>query len=77
MKIERIRNLDCSCNFSHGVVIKTKSGHFLGATCDPEEAESIIRKYFKTEIFPEPVLVFFGGEIGQNGICGYTFSLAE
>ena len=77
MKIEKITNPGCSCDFSHGVVIKTKSGRSLGATCNPGEAENIIRTYFQTEFFPEPVHVFFGGEIGQNGIWGYTFSLAE
>jgi len=77
MKIEKITNLGYFCDFSHGAVIKTESGSSLGATCDPEEAENIIRTYFQTELFPEPVHVFFGGEIGQNGIWGYTFSLAE
>jgi hypothetical protein len=77
MKIEKITNLSCFCDFSHGAVIKTESGHSLGATCDPREAENIIRTYFQTELFPESVKVFFGGEIGQNGIWGYTFRLAE
>ena len=77
MKIEKITNLGCFCDFSHGATIKTESGRSLGATCDPGEAENIIRTYFETEFFPETVQVFFGGEIGQNGICGYTFSLAE
>jgi hypothetical protein len=76
MKIEKITNLGCFCDFSHGAVIKTESGRSLGATGDPGEAENIIRTYFQTEFFPEPVHVFFGGEIGQNGIWGYTFSLA-
>ena len=48
MKIEKIRNLSCSCDFSHGAVIKTESGRSLGATCDPGEAENIIRTYFQT-----------------------------
>jgi hypothetical protein len=73
MKIEKITNLGCFCDFSHGATIKTESGRSLGATCDPGEAERIIRKYFQAEFFPEPVRVFFGGEIGQNGIWGYTF----
>ncbi len=77
MKIEKIINLGCFRDFSHGAVIKTESGHFLGATCDPEEAENIIKAYFRTEFFPEPIHVVFGGEIGQNGIWGYTFRLAE
>ena len=77
MKIEKLKNPTCSCNFSHGAIIKTESGRFLGATCDPEEAETIIRTYFQTEFFPEPVHVFFGGEIGQNGTWGYTFRLVE
>ena len=77
MKIEKITNLDCFCNFAHGAVIKTESGHSLGATCDPKEAEKIIRRYFQTEIFPEAVSVFFGGEIGQSGTWGYTFRLAK
>ena len=77
MKIEKIKNLDCFCDFSHGAVIKTESGRFLGATCDLGKAENIIRAYFQTEIFPEAVQVFFGGEIGENGIWGYTFRLAE
>lgn len=76
MKIEKITNLGCFCDFSHGAVIKTESGRFLGVTCDPGEAEYIIKTYFQTELFPERVYVFFGGEIGQNGIWGYTFSLA-
>ena len=41
------------------------------------EAEEIIRRYFKSEFFPEPVHVFFGGEIGQSGTWGYTFRLAK
>ena len=77
MKIEKTTNLSCFCDFSHGAVIKTESGRSLGATCDPGEAERIIKTYFKTEFFPEPVHVYFGGEIGQNGIWGYTFSPAE
>lgn len=76
-KIEKITNLGCFCDFSHGATIKTESGRSLGATCDPKEAESIIRTYFQTEFFPEAVHVFFGGEIGQNGIWGYTFSLTR
>ena len=77
MKIEKIKNLDCFCDFTHGAVIKTESGHFLGATSDLGEAENIIRTYFQTEIFPEAVHVFFGGDIGQNGVLGYIFRLAE
>ena len=77
MKLEKITNLGCFCDFSHGAVIKTESGRSLGATCDPKEAESIIRRYFQTEFFLEPVHVYFGGEIGQSGIWGYTFSIAE
>jgi len=77
MKIEKITNPGCSCNFSHGAVIKTESGRSLGATCDPGEAEKIIKSYFQTEFFPEPVHVYFGGEIGQDGTWGYTFSIAE
>ena len=70
MEIKKIKNPGCFCNFSHGVVIKTENGHSLGATCDPEEAESIIREYFQTEFFPEAVHVFF------DGIWGYTFTLS-
>ena len=77
LKIEKTTNLDCFRDFSHGAVIKTDSGRSLGATCDSKEAESIIRNYFMNELFPEPVHVYFGGEIGQNGLLGYTFSLAE
>ena len=77
MKIEKIKNLDCFSDFTHGVVIKTASGRPLGTTCDHGEAENIIRTYFQTEIFPEAVQVFFGGEIGENGIWGYTFRPAE
>ena len=77
MKIEKTTNLDCFCDFSDGAVIKTESGRRLGATCDPGEAENIIRTYFQTEFFPQPVHVFFGGEIGQDGVWGYTFSVAE
>jgi len=29
------------------------------------------------EFFPEPVNVYFGGEIGQDEVWGYTFSIAE
>ena len=54
MKIEKTTNLDCL-----RAVIKTESGRSLGATCDPGEAERIIRTYFQTEFFPEPVHVFF------------------
>lgn len=77
MKIEKITNIGCFCDFSHGAVIKTESDRSLGATCDPGEAENIIRHYFMNELFPEPVHVFFGGEIGQDGVWGYTFSIAE
>ena len=77
MIIEKIKNLDCFCDFTHGAVIKTASGRPLGTTCGLGDAENIIRTYFQTEIFPEPVQVFFGGEIGKNGIWGYTFRLAE
>ena len=77
MKIEKITNLDCFCDFSHGAVIKTESGRSLGATRDPKEAEEIIRRYFKSEIFPEAVDVFFGGEIGQTGTWGYTFRVVN
>jgi hypothetical protein len=77
MKIEKIKNLDCFSDFTHGAVIKTASGRPLGTTCDLGEAENIIRTYFQTEIFPESVYVFFGGDIGQNGVLGYTFRLAE
>lgn len=77
MKIDKITNLGCFCDFSSGAVIKTESGRSLGATCDPGEAENIIRTYFQTEFIPEPVHVFFGGEIGQSGTWGYTFRLAE
>ena len=75
MIIERIKNLNCFSDFKHGAIIKTESGHFLGATCEPEEAENIIRTYFQTEILPEAVHVFFGGEIGENGTWGYTFRI--
>ena len=77
MKIEKITNLGCFCDFSHGARIRTKSGRSLGATCDPREAERIIKTYFKSEFFPEPVHVYFGGEIGQDGVWGYTFSVVE
>jgi len=77
MKLEKTTYLNCFCDFSHGAKIKTESGRRLGATCDPKEAENIIRNYFMTEFFPEPVHVYFGGEIGQDGILGYTFSIAE
>ena len=77
MKLEKTTNLDCFCDFSHGAVIKTESGRSLGATCDPGEAERIIKNYFQTEFFPEPVYVFFGEEIGQCETWGYTFSIAE
>ena len=77
MKIEKITNLGCFRDFTHGAVIKTERGRSLGATCDPGEAENIIRTYVQTEFSPEPVIVFFGGEIGQDGVWGYTFSLAE
>ncbi len=73
MIIEKIKNLDCFCDFTHGAVIKAENGRFLGATCDHGEAESIIRTYFQTEIFPEAVHVFFGGDIGQNGVLGLHF----
>jgi len=75
MKIEKITNLSCFCDFSHGAKIKTDSGRYLGATCDPKEAEKIIKTYLQTELFREPVHVYFGGEIGQDGVWGYTFSI--
>ena len=77
MIIEKIKNLNCFCDFTHGAVIKTASGRFLGATSDHGDAENIIKTYFQTEIFPDVVNVFFGGDIGQNGVLGYTFRLAE
>jgi len=70
MKIEKITNLGCIRDFSHGAVIKTESGRPIGATCDPKEAEEIIRRYFQTEFFPEPVHVIF------DGTWGYTFRIA-
>ena len=39
--------------------------------------ENIIKAYFETEFFPETVYVYFGGEIGQDGLLGYTFNIAE
>ena len=77
MKLEKTTYLDCFRDFSSGAKIKTESGRSLGATCDPKEAENIIRNYFLNEFFPEPVHVYFGGEIGQSGKLGYTFRLAE
>lgn len=77
MRLEKIANLNCSRDFSHGATIKTGSGRSLGATCDPKEAENIIRNYFMTEFFPEPVYIYFGGEIGQCGTWGYMFRLAK
>ena len=77
LKLEKTTNLDCFRDFSHGAIIKTESGRSLGATCDPREAENIIRGYFQSELFPEPVHVYFGGEIEQDGVWGYTFCLAE
>ncbi len=77
MKIVMTQYIDCFCDFSHGAKIKTESGRSLGATCDPREAENIIKSYFETEFFPETVYVYFGGEIGQDGLLGYTFSIAE
>lgn len=77
MKLEKITNLDCFRDFSHGAKIRTESGRSLGTTCDPKEAENIIRTYFLTEFFPEPVLVFFGGDLEQSGTWGYTFRVAE
>ena len=71
MKIVITQYIDCFCDFSHGATIRTESGRSLGATCDPKEAEKIIRKYLKSEFFPEPVCVFF------DGTWGYTFRLAE
>ena len=47
MKIEKLKNPDCFCDFARGAEIKTESGRSLGATCAPEEAENIIRTYFK------------------------------
>lgn len=75
--IIQIKNLGCCCDFVHGATIRTNSGRILGATCEPREAEEIIRRYFQTEIFPETVHVFFGEENGDNGIWGYTFRIAE
>ena len=74
MKIVKTTYLNCFCDFSHGAKIRTNSGRSLGATCDPGEAENIIRNYFMNEFFPETVHVYFGGEIGQDGVLGYTFS---
>ena len=75
MRIEKTTNLGCFRDFSHGAVIKTESGRSLGTTCDPREAENIIRTYFMNEFFPEPVHVYFGGEIGQSGTWGFTFRI--
>ena len=77
MTLEKTTYLDCSRDFSRGAVIKTESGHFLGATCDPKEAENIIRKFFLNdfiEFFPEAVHVYFDGE---NGKLGYTFRVMK
>ena len=75
--IERLKNPSCFCDFSQGAIIKTERGRSLGATCDPREAERIIKTYFKSEFFPEPVHVYFGGGIGEDGTWGYTFRLAK
>jgi len=77
MRLEKTTYLDCFRNFAHGAKIRTESGRSLGATCSPEEAEKIIKEYFLTEFFPEPVHVYFGGEIGQDGKLGYTFRVLE
>ncbi len=79
MKIVMTQYLDCSSNFAfaQGAKIRTESGRSLGVTCNPKEAEDIIRTYFQTEFFPETVYVYFGGEIGQDGSLGYTFSVAK
>ena len=77
MKIVMTQYIDCFCNFSHGAKIRTESGRLLGATCDPQKAENIIRNYFANEFFPETVYVYFGGEIGQDGKLGYTFHVME
>ena len=77
MKIVMTQYIECFCNFSHGAKIRTDGGRSLGATCDPKEAENIIRNYFANEFFPETVCVYFGGEIGQDGLLGYTFRIAE
>ena len=71
MKIEKLKNPTCSCNFSHGATIRTNSSRSLGETNNPGEAENIIKSYFETEFFPETVHVFF------DGTWGYTFRLAE
>ena len=71
LKVKKVTNLGCYGNFSHGAVIRIENGRSLGVTCDPMEAENIIKAYFQTEFFPEPVHVFF------DGAWGYTFSLAE
>lgn len=73
MKIEKITNPYCSRNFEHGATIETESGRHLGATCNAREAEKIIKEYFITEFFPEPVWVFFGGDLEQSGTWGYIF----
>ena len=70
MKIEKITNLGCSRDYTLGATIRTNSGRSLGATCDPREAEEIIRRYFKSEFFPESVHVIF------DGTWGYTFRIA-
>ena len=79
MKIIMTEYLDCSYNFAfaQGATIRTESGRSLGVTCDPREAENIIKAYFETEFFPETVYVYFGGEIGRDGTLGYTFNIAE
>jgi hypothetical protein len=76
-QVEKTTYLNCFCDFSHGAKIRTESGRFLGATCFPGEAENIIRTYFQETEFPEPVHVYFGGEIGRDGVLGYTFSPAQ
>ena len=52
MKIEKTTYLNCFCDFAHGAKIRTNSVRSLEATCDPGEAERIIKTYFKTEFFP-------------------------
>jgi len=71
MKIVMTQYIDCFCAFAHGATIRSESGRSLGATCDPKEAENIIKAYFDTEFFPETVYVYF------DGLLGYTFSVAE
>ena len=73
MKIEKIKNLDCFCDFAHRAVIKPASGRFLGATCDHGWKHR--QDIFSDRNFSRNCVRVFGGKLRERE--GLHFRLAE